>query len=132
MPGESRIHVVKDPFPGHIGFAAAPFFGRAAVNPDRPLSRLVLQIVPQQKAGPYCRRAQKAVPAAMAIVGAFPGTFCGDPRLLGKPGQGIVFCQNGNHRFAAAIFCHIGCGHMGQSPGYPEAFLFQQFRHGSC
>ena len=58
VPGKGRIHISKDPFPGHVGLAAAPFFRRTAIDPDGALARMGCQIVLQQEPGAHSGSAQ--------------------------------------------------------------------------
>ena len=130
MPGESRIHIIKQPFPGHVGLAAAPFFRRAAVHPDGAASRTGFQILFQQQAGSHRRRTQQAVAAAVTVGIPLPGFLLHKTGLLAQAGQGVVFPQDGDHRPSTAIFRHIGGGHMGHPFPDFETMGFQQIRHG--
>ena len=130
MPGKGCIHVSKSPFPGQVGFAAAPFFRRASIDPYGPLAGMGGQVILQEKACPHCRRAQKAVAAAVAVGIPFPGLLLPDPVFLAETAQGIIFSQDGDHRLPAAVFRHKGGGHVGQSPGHLEAVALQQILHG--
>ena len=130
MPGDGQIQTVKHTGAGHIGLAAAPLLGGGADEHHGAAFSGLLQIVPDFQSRAHRGGSQQMVPAAVAVVGAGPGTGGGETGLLGHTAEGVVLRQQAYHRTAAAVGGGEGGVHIRKTGGDREALSAHQLGDG--
>ena len=118
------VAVVEQVGADHERLGAAPFLGRAAVEPQRPLERPGRDLLGQGQAGGGRGHAEEVVPAAVAGRDPRPG-LPDRHGLLREARQGVVFAQDADHRLARADRGDERRRDAGDAPLDPESARLQ-------
>ena len=103
--------------------AAGIFFGGAAIITDGTGQILFRHVFLQGHSSRQGGRAQEIVAAAVAVAALLQGTAAGLVGLLAQAAEGVIFPQQGDDRFAGAVFGDKGGVLPGDAPFHPEALL---------
>ena len=126
MPVQHRIHIVEQTRPHHIYLARTALFGGGAIQFDGAFLPRFLHPFFHRYRCRHRPRPEQMVSTGMARPLALNG-FSLRHRILIYTGQGIIFGQNAQHRFAATEGGHKSGRNVGYAGRYGEPLLAEVF-----
>lgn len=124
MPGDGRVQIVEYPVAGHVGLAHHRLLGRAAKELERSRQALRFHGLFHRQGGAQAGAAEQVVAAAVPRSAGQHRLLFGR-RLLRETGQGVVFGQQADQRFALSVGGDEGGGHAGHPLLNGESLFFQ-------